>query len=116
MKVQSNNIQADPFGTKTFATNPPQKVVNPPVNGNSNINFNAKDPFGSMSGVPAQQKKQSNINDLWGGFSQNVPKTQSTSLNTKNNSVDFFNSFGNKPTEPVRQAQTNTVNFEEMFS
>jgi hypothetical protein len=30
--------------------------------------------------------------------------------------VDFFNSFGNKPTEPVRQGQTNTVNFEEMFS
>ncbi len=116
MKVQSNNIQKDPFGAKTFTTSVPQKVVNTPANGNSNINFNAKDPFGSMSGVPAQQKKQSNINDLWGGFSQNVPKTQSSSQNSNNNSVDFFNSFGSKSTEPVRQAQKNTINFEEMFS
>ena len=95
MKVQSNNIQKDPFGAKTFATNTQQKIGTIPVNANTNTSFNAKDPFASKSGIPPQPKKQANINDLWGGFVQNAPKGQNVSQNG-NNSVDFFNSFGAK--------------------
>ena len=67
-----------------------------------------------MSGIPAQKKKQTNINELWvGGFSQNVPKPQVTSHKNNNNSFDYFNGFGDKPTQHVQSkpTQNNTVNF-----
>lgn len=87
----SNNAHKDPFEAKAFTTNVSQKGANTSINGNC---FNGKDPFGSVSGVPVQQKKQANINDLWGGFSQNSQKAQNGHQNGNNNSMDFFNSFG----------------------
>ncbi len=74
--MQSNNIETNLFGAKTFSTNTEQKVLSNSVNGNLSTNFNAKDPFASMSGVPAQPKKQININDLWGNFTQDASKAQ----------------------------------------
>jgi hypothetical protein len=66
------------------------------VNENLGTNFNAKDPFASMSGVTTQSKKQTKINDLWGNFTQNTSKAQNLPQKANNNSVDFFNNFGTK--------------------
>jgi len=53
--VQANNLQKNFFGG-----NNPSNVSQKQISQTINSTFNAKDPFGSMSGKPAP-KKQTNI-------------------------------------------------------
>lgn len=106
-------MQAHHFGNDVFGM-PSNTVNNKPIVQSNNNVFNSKDPFGSVSGkpVPTVQKKESNINQLWGaGFNQPPPSTYGNpsvnkpTNNNNSNSFDFFNSFGNQPASQPKGSQ-----------
>jgi len=105
-------VQAHHFGNDVFGM-PSNTINNKPIVQSNNNVFNSKDPFGSVSGkqVPIAQKKESNINQLWGaGFNQPPPSNLNPSVNkptnnNNSNSFDFFNSFGNQPASQPKGSQ-----------
>lgn len=106
-------MQAHHFGNDVFGT-PSNNINNKPMVQTNNNVFNTKDPFGSVSGkpVPQVQKKESNINQLWGaGFNQPPQSTSGNSSvnkptnNNNSNSFNFFNSFGSQPPSQPKGSQ-----------